>query len=152
MGGGGRRTATNEVHPGIAQEEAALEAALLAKAKHGNAFAFEEIVRRYQRRVYAVALRIVRRHDMADDVTQEAFIRAYRALATFELTKSFGPWISRIAANVAINQVRSPRSREEPLPEEGHRDLPSAMTSPLDGVLENESTQVLERALSKLPP
>jgi hypothetical protein len=46
----------------------ATEAALLAGAQGGNHFAFDEIVRRYQRRVYATALRIVRRHDLADDV------------------------------------------------------------------------------------
>ena len=59
----------------------ATEADLLAGAQGGNLFAFDEIVRRYQRRVYSTALRIVRRHDLADDVTQEAFLRAHRALA-----------------------------------------------------------------------
>ena len=56
------------------------EADLLASAQEGNLFAFDAIVRRYQRRVYSTALRIVRRHDLADDVTQEAFLRAHRAL------------------------------------------------------------------------
>jgi RNA polymerase sigma-70 factor (ECF subfamily) len=50
------------------------EADLLAKARGGNLFAFEEIVKRYQRRVYGAALRIVRRHEVADDVAQEAFM------------------------------------------------------------------------------
>ncbi|MFI5184655.1 MAG: RNA polymerase sigma factor, partial [Vicinamibacteria bacterium] len=95
------------------------ESDLLAQARGGNLFAFEEVVRRYQRRVYGVAYRIVRRHDVADDVAQEAFIRAHRALASFDPTRPFGPWICRIAANLAINHVRSPEAREEELPE-GH--------------------------------
>ena len=64
------------------------------------------MVKRYERRVYAVALRIVRRHDVADDVAQEAFLRAWQALATFDLGRPFGPWVCRIAANLAVNQVR----------------------------------------------
>ena len=88
------------------------EADLLAGAQGGNLFAFDEIVRRYQRRVYSTALRIVRRHDLADDVTQEAFLRAHRALASYDRARPFGPWICRIAANLAINHVRSPEARE----------------------------------------
>ena len=65
----------------------AAEADLLARARGGNLFAFEEIVKRYQRRVYATALRIVRRHDVADDVVQEAFLRAYQALDRFDLAR-----------------------------------------------------------------
>src|SRR5215470_8419653 len=105
------------------------EADLLGRARGGNLFAFEEVVRRYQRRVYAVAFRIVRRHDVADDVTQEAFIRAHQALESFDPARPFGPWICRIAANLAINHVRSPASREEALPE-GHAEEPSEAPGP----------------------
>ena len=99
----------------LTSEADPVERDLLRKAAGGNLFAFEEIVRRYQRRVYGVALRIVRRHDVADDVAQESFIRAWRALASFDLARPFGPWICRIAANLAVNHVRSPRAREEAL-------------------------------------
>jgi len=125
------------------------EADLLAKAQGGNLFAFEEIVRRYQRRVYGTALRIVRRHDVADDVAQEAFVRAYKALASFDTSRPFGPWICRIAANLAINHLRSPESREEELPET-HAQTPS-LSGPLDTLLHGEAQQVLDRALGELP-
>src|SRR6188508_94653 len=101
----------------------AAEADLLARARDGNLFAFDEIVKRYQRRVYATAIRIVRRHDVADDVVQEAFLRAHQALARFDLARPFGPWICRIAANLAVNHVRSPQAREEALPE-AHAETP----------------------------
>jgi RNA polymerase sigma-70 factor (ECF subfamily) len=127
-----------------------LEADLLAKAQGGNRFAFEEIVRRHQRRVYGVAFRIVRRHDVADDVAQETFLRAYQSLASFDLGRPFGPWIGKIAANLAINHVRSPRFREEPLPE-AHAETPAPDASPLRGVLEDESRATLEAALGGLP-
>jgi RNA polymerase sigma-70 factor (ECF subfamily) len=127
-----------------------VEADLLAQARGGSLLAFEEIVKRYERRVYGIALRIVRRHEVADDVAQEAFMRAHQALSTFDLARPFGPWICRIAANLAINHVRSPEAREEPLPE-GHAETPSPARGALDLVLEREAREVLERALLGLP-
>jgi len=100
--------------------------------------------------VYGAALRIVRRHEVADDVAQEAFIRAHRALHTFDVTRPFGPWICRIAANLAINHLRSRPAREEPLPE-GHLETPSSSAGPLEGLLDGEARQVLVRALERLP-
>ena len=127
-----------------------VEADLVKKACGGNLFAFEEMVKRYQRRVYAVARRIVRRHDVADDVTQETFLRAYHALASFDVQRPFGPWICRIAANLAVNHVRSPEAREQELPE-AHHETPSSAPDPLHGVLDREAERVLNDALSALP-
>jgi RNA polymerase sigma-70 factor (ECF subfamily) len=127
-----------------------IEADLLAKAQRGNLFAFEEIVKRYQRRVYGIAYRIVRRHDVADDVAQEAFIRALNALSSFDVARPFGPWICRIAANLAVNHTRSPEAREDPLPE-GHAETPAHSPGPLEGVLEGEARDVLAAAMERLP-
>jgi len=126
------------------------ETFLLARARQGDLPAFEEIVRRYQRRVYGVALRIVRSHAVADDVAQEAFLRAWQSLERFELGRPFGPWVCRIAANQAVNHLRSPRSREDPLPE-GHGETRATGRSPLDAVLDTEAQQVLNAALESLP-
>jgi RNA polymerase sigma-70 factor (ECF subfamily) len=126
------------------------ETFLLARARQGDLPAFEEIVRRYQRRVYGVALRIVRSHAVADDIAQEAFLKAWQSLDRFELGRPFGPWVCRIAANQAVNHVRSPRSREDPLPE-GHGETRTTEGSPLDVVLDTEAQQVLNAALESLP-
>jgi RNA polymerase sigma-70 factor (ECF subfamily) len=126
------------------------EAFLLARARGGDLAAFEEIVRRYQRRVYGVALRIVRSHAAADDVAQEAFVRAWRSLDRFEIGRPFGPWVCRIAANLAVNHVRSPLAREDPLPED--REAAAAPASdPLGSLLDAEAQEVLDRALGSLP-
>jgi len=127
------------------------ETFLLARAQQGDLAAFEEVVRRHQRRVYGVALRIVRAHDVADDVAQEAFVRAWRSLDRFELGRPFGPWVCRIAANLAVNHVRSPRAREEGLPE-GHAETPSADPGPLGAVLDAEAKRVLDEAVAALSP
>jgi RNA polymerase sigma-70 factor (ECF subfamily) len=136
----------------VAADVEASEAELLAGAQGGNLFAFEEVVRRYQRRVYATALRIVRRHDLADDVTQETFLRAHRALGTYDRGRPFGPWICRIAANLAINHVRSPEAREEPLDGVLDASAAPAHEGPLSAVLEAEARTMLEAAVGRLPP
>jgi RNA polymerase sigma-70 factor, ECF subfamily len=127
------------------------ETFLLARARQGDLAAFEVIVGRYQRRVYGVAVRIVRAHDVADDVAQEAFLRAWRSLDRFDLGRPFGPWVCRIAANLAVNHVRSPRAREEGLPE-GHAETPSADPGPLGAVLDAEARAVLDEAIAGLSP
>jgi RNA polymerase sigma-70 factor (ECF subfamily) len=127
------------------------ETFLLARARQGDLAAFETVVGRYQRRVYGVALRIVRAHDVADDVAQEAFVRSWRSLDRFELGRPFGPWVCRIAANLAVNHVRSPRAREEGLPE-GHAETPSADPGPLGAVLDAEARRVLDEAVAELGP
>jgi RNA polymerase sigma-70 factor (ECF subfamily) len=126
------------------------ETFLIARARQGDLSAFEEVVRIHQRRVYGVALRIVRSHDVADDVAQEAFLRAWRSLDRFELGRPFGPWVRRIAANLAVNHVRSPRAREEALPE-GHAETPSRDPGPLAAVLGDEARRVLDEAVAALP-
>jgi RNA polymerase sigma-70 factor (ECF subfamily) len=133
-----------------AEESPPDEAFLIARARQGDLSAFEEIVRRHQRRVYGVALRIVRSHDVADDVTQEAFVRAWQALSRFELGRPFGPWVRKIAANLAVNHVRSPRAREEGLPE-GPSEQGATGPGPLDLVLDEEARRVLDRAVAELP-
>jgi RNA polymerase sigma-70 factor (ECF subfamily) len=143
-----RRSTSTEFAPAAADPA---EGDLLARARSGDIVAFEEIVGRYQRRVYGVAYRIVRRHDVADDVAQETFIRAHRALGSFDVARPFGPWICRIAANLAINHVRSPRSREEELPE-GHAEAPAPSGgNPLARVLDREAKAVLDEAMARLP-
>jgi RNA polymerase sigma-70 factor (ECF subfamily) len=127
------------------------EAGFLRKARGGNLFAFEEIVKRYERRVYATAVRIVRRHDVADDVAQETFVKAWQSLGSFDLARPFGPWVCRIAANLAINHVRSPRAREEGLPET-HAEVPDRANDPLGLVLDGEANQAFAGALLTLPP
>ena len=125
------------------------EADLLAKAQGGNLFAFEEIVKRYQRRVYGTAYRILRRHDLADDVAQETFLRAYQSLHRFDRERPFGPWVCRIAANLAVNHVRSPRAREAPLPDD-LAEIQAPRPGPLEAMLEGEGRRVLEQAMESL--
>ncbi len=87
---------------------------LVLRAREGDRDAFAEIVRSYQRRIYAVAMRMTRRHEVADDITQDTFVRAYRNLGRFEAGRPLRPWLTRIAVNLAINYLNVAK-REQPL-------------------------------------
>ncbi|MBA3458320.1 MAG: sigma-70 family RNA polymerase sigma factor [Deltaproteobacteria bacterium] len=79
----------------------------LDRARQGDREAFGRLVKRHQRRVYAAALHILGNHSDADDATQEAFVRAYRGLPTFDGRADFFTWLYRITVNTALNALRS---------------------------------------------
>ena len=88
------------------------EADLLVRARKGDTSAFGALVRRYQRRVYATALHLTGNHSDADDVAQEAFVRAFRGLPSFDGRADFFTWLYRITINTALNRLRSTRRTE----------------------------------------
>lgn len=79
----------------------------LERAREGDRAAFGRLVTRHHRRVYSAALHILGNHADADDVAQDAFVRAYRGLATFDGRSDFFTWLYRITVNTALNQLRS---------------------------------------------
>ena len=83
------------------------DAALARQAQGGSRAAFDELVRRFQKKVYRVAFGILRSPHDADDAVQEVFIRAFRYLPSFDLARSFEGWIM----GIALNQARTLRSR-----------------------------------------
>jgi RNA polymerase sigma-70 factor (ECF subfamily) len=87
------------------------EQGLTRRAAQGDAAAFEEIVRMHQRALYGVVLGIVGNPLDADDLTQEAFIRAHRRLASFRAESSLKTWLTRIAINAARDFLRRQRLR-----------------------------------------
>ena len=101
------------------------EATLIRAAQGGDSEAFTELVRRYQRAVYRVAYGLTRNASDADDLAQEAFVRAYQALDRFRVGEPFYPWISRIAVNLAYSlfrrRKRRPETSIEPMLEAGHQ-------------------------------
>src|SRR5688500_3067340 len=82
------------------------EPEVVARALRGDPGAFEELVRAHQGDVYRVVLRLVRDRQLAEDVTQEAFIRAYRNLGAFRGGSRCSTWLLRIARNAAVDAIR----------------------------------------------
>lgn len=79
----------------------------LDRARQGDREAFGRLVKRHHRRVYAAALHITGSHSDADDVVQEAFVRAWKGLSTFDGRADFFTWMYRITINTALNALRS---------------------------------------------
>lgn len=79
---------------------------LVARSKNGDIDAFEELVSRYERKIYSVTYRLMGNHEDASDFAQEAFLRAFQAMPSFRGEASFLTWISRIATNVCRDELR----------------------------------------------
>lgn len=86
---------------------------LIARAQQHNAAAFNELIERHRSPVYSVALRYMGTADMANDVTQDAFLRAWQAIDTFQNNHGVGfrSWLMRIASNRALDLLRASRRR-----------------------------------------
>jgi RNA polymerase sigma-70 factor (ECF subfamily) len=126
------------------------DAALIERYRAGDRSAFDELVRRYQRPLYYLALRYVRIEADAKDLVQRTLVKAYGALAGFRADSSFRTWLYRIAINLCLNHLRD-RKREEVRPELGE-----ALAAPPSGgdraLIERERGALLRDAIAELPP
>jgi RNA polymerase sigma-70 factor, ECF subfamily len=137
-----------------ADREAATATALVAAAKAGDRQAFEALVRRYRKRIYALALHIVGRASEADDIAQEVFLKAYRALPQFEGRSQFFTWVYRMAVNRSLNARRDRSRRGEDPFEDPRVELAVAVDARDNPGLAAELRQTyarLLRALDSLP-
>jgi RNA polymerase sigma-70 factor (ECF subfamily) len=135
--------------------------ALVDAARAGDASAFTALVVRYQRKVYAVALGIVRDRDQAWDVSQEAFVRVHGHLAEFKGDSSFQTWVMRIASHLAIDSLRRERKsrrdqlediNEEVIGEAGEGILSTPLgNDPAATLLRRELSDRMQAALDGLP-
>lgn len=94
-----------------AQQRGAEAAELVARAKAGDRAAFDELVRKYRPRVYSLALHLTGQASDADDITQDAFLKAYHKLPEFEGRSEFFTWIYRITLHRALNAKRDRKRR-----------------------------------------
>lgn len=85
--------------------------ALVAQAQAGDADAFEQLIQRHQQRIYGLCYHLTSNHEDANDLAQEAFIKAWKALRNFKGDSSFYTWIYRIAYNGTLNHLKQRRNR-----------------------------------------
>ncbi len=130
--------------------EPAEEAALLAALADGDRAAAEELVDRTYRNVHALLCRLARDRDLAADLTQETYRRAWAALGSFDGRSRFGTWLYRIATNTFLNHVRRPHA-VVPLDEELGATLPDGAPRQDDEAVAAETQERLRRAVLGLP-
>jgi len=143
-----------EAHPGDAE--------LVERLKTGDRDAFGALLRRYQGKVYRLAMNMTRSPQDAEEVTQDVFLAVYRKIGDFDGRAAFSTWLYRVASNAALMKLRGRRSEphlsiEEEGPAfapDGHFARPVADWSelPEDRLLSAERRRVLEQAIDALPP
>jgi RNA polymerase sigma-70 factor (ECF subfamily) len=134
------------------------ESVLVDKAKAGDQQAFTDLVSRYQRKIYRLAKNITRNDEDAEDVLQEAFLKAYEHLNSFEGHSKFYTWIVRIAVNEALMKLRKRRgdrevSLDEPVAlgeEEVKREIAVWEDNPEQRYSREEMQQILNEAVDGL--
>ncbi len=131
------------------------ENAVIAKARRGDADAFEQLVSPYERRLYAVCLRMMNSPQDAQDALQEAMLRLWRGLAEFDERAGFGTWAYRVTTNACLDALRKRKLRAaaslDALSEEGFTPVDPA-ASPEEAVVEAARRQAVHEALTELTP
>jgi len=89
------------------------DALLVERIRHGDRTAYGELVRRYEKKLLRTLYRMVGKAETAEDLAQEAFLKAYDRLAQFDSSKRFGPWLFQIGVNGAIDWLRKHRKRHQ---------------------------------------
>jgi RNA polymerase sigma-70 factor (ECF subfamily) len=132
---------------------------LVAAAKKGDTTAFEELVSRYEKKIFRVTMNITRNQQDAEDAMQDAFLKAYSHLKDFSGDSRFYTWLVRIAANEALMRLRKRRpnvvSLDEPVESEDDlipREIEDWGPNPLQRFAQTEMNEILTSAIDTLPP
>jgi RNA polymerase sigma-70 factor (ECF subfamily) len=128
---------------------------IIVRCLNGDQAAWETIVKLYWRKVFNVAYKFVGRHDLAEDLTQDVFLKLYKSLDTFDRRANFQTWLISVSRNLCIDHYRSVRKERETI----NRDVDASELAPVshdtaaDTKLEQRDRVVLLRhALDKLAP
>ena len=131
------------------------EKSFLKKCKEGDYAAFNHIVNEYNNRAYYYALSILHNHHDALDLGQDSFVKAFRAIKTFDTSKPFLPWLLRIVRNLCFNELKKKKRRaESPGPEESNiflETISSKTKTPYENVVDKELRNTIQNAIKKLP-
>ena len=136
------------------------EEQLIRRAQQGDNSAFEQLLLAHQKKVYNLCLRMAANPDDALDLSQEAFIKAWRALGQYQFKASFSTWLFRLTSNVCIDFLRRKKRRQETSLTENYDDsdegaelsLPDCAPLPEQQAITNETKIELARAMGQLSP
>lgn len=141
---------------GLAEDD---EGALIAEAKDGSSAAVEDLVRRYERRLFRLAQNITSNYEDAEEVVQNAFVKAFQNLASFRGESRFYTWLVRIATNEALMKIRGRRFRQVSIdsPKEAQersdaREIEDWGPNPEERYSQEELRTLLTVTINKLDP
>lgn len=134
---------------------------LLHKAKNGDICAFEDLISKYEKKVYNTVLRIIRDKEAAKDISQEVFIKVYKSLKNFNEKSKFSTWLYRIAVNTSIDELRKNKNRynnislDNPDPEHDNTrqaefEISGSKDTPEEKLIKKEKIKELYKAINML--
>lgn len=134
---------------------------LLHKAKNGDIYAFEDLISKYEKKVYNTVLRIIRDKEAAKDISQEVFIKVYKSLKNFNEKSKFSTWLYRIAVNTSIDELRKNKNRynnislDNPDPEHDNTrqvefEISGSKDTPEEKLIKKEKIKELYKAINML--
>lgn len=131
---------------------------LVRRAQRGKTEAFEELVRRYEQKVYNITYRLLGNEEDATEALQDTFLRAYRSISRFKFKSSFYTWLYRIATNVSLTKLRRRKTQEtvsldEPIKntDDLKYDIPDSRSTPEQAFEQKRLRERLQEAIAKLP-
>src|SRR3954468_241777 len=128
--------------------------ALIERCLSGDQVAWEDIVRLHRRKVFNIAYKFVGKHDLAEDLTQDVFLKLYRSLDTFDRRANFQTWLISVSRNLCIDHYRSVRKERETINRSvDPNELTPASTevSPIAALEQRDRVELLREALAALP-
>jgi len=127
------------------------ESGLAGRVLKGDLNAYGALIQEHQTSVFNVCYRITGNRQEAEDLTQEAFIRAFRKLSKYDSSRPFGPWMRTLAANLCYNHLKKARLQRVPLEDEKDQIMDKPSNDPENMLEISQEHQVLYQALWKLP-
>jgi len=127
---------------------------LIQRCLAGDQLAWEQIVRQYWRKVFNVAYKFVGKHDEAEDLTQDIFLKIFRSLDTFDRRANFQTWLISISRNLCIDHYRSVRKERETIDRDvdaGELAPATAEPGPVAALEQRDRVMLLKDALAALP-
>jgi RNA polymerase sigma-70 factor (ECF subfamily) len=132
---------------------------LINKALEGDQTAYEKLMKKYYQLIYNLIFRMISRKEDVEDLTQEAFIKAFNSLQNFDRQFAFSTWLFKIATNNAIDYLRKKKlntfsiDREIESEESDFKfEIPDNENKPDRVIIEDERKQILDEAIESLPP
>ena len=128
---------------------------LIASCLGGDQIAWEEIVRQHRRKVFNIAYKFTGRHDEAEDLTQDIFLKIFKSLHTFDRRANFQTWLVSVSRNLCIDHYRSVRKERETI----DRDVDAGELTPAapgqnayQALEQKDRVELLRKAMAELPP
>jgi RNA polymerase sigma-70 factor (ECF subfamily) len=121
---------------------------LVRRAQAGDTDAFSELVRRHERVVYNLAFRFMRNETQADDMAQEAFLKAFRLLKGFRAEARFSTWLYRVTSSVCLTEISRRKRRGEVELTPGHLSGPETAVEPAQPT---DTHEIIRRCVTRLP-